>query len=231
MTTIEVPIKTAQSGVKVTTGKLTTVVLRLASVELLVGGPYVKNGEEHTYGHVALRVTTTEEDRIFDYGRYGREWGFGSSEGEGMLRVWTNFNAYIASENSYGRVTTGFSYEVPEERSIAVLAHFDQKVAGKTPTPKSRPPTMREYRIEDYHALGPNCTTMTLDGARIAIPSIDRDRASYQQGRGLSFSERSAARIRGWPDHLIMPADLQAMLEASSAVRPKEVRTFGARRR
>ncbi len=229
MPTIEVPIKTAQNGVKLTTGKLTTVVVRLASVELLVGGPYVKNGEEHTYGHVALRVTTIEEDRVFDYGRYGREWGFGNSEGDGMLRVWSNFNAYISSENSYGRVTTGFSYEVPEERSIAVLSHFDRKVAGKTPTYKSRPPTMREYRVEDYHALGPNCTTMALDGARIAIPTIDRDRAAYQQGRGLSFSERSAARIRGWPDHLIMPADLQAMLQASSATRPKEVRTFGTR--
>jgi hypothetical protein len=229
MTTIEVPVKVAQSGIKVTTGRLTTIQVRFASIEILVGGPYTKEGKEQTYGHAALRVTTSRIDRVFDYGRYGREWGFGDSEGEGMLRVWTDFSAYIAGENSYGRVTTGFVYEVPDERAEAVLAHFEQKIAGKPPTRKSRPPTMNEYQIEDYYALGPNCTTMTVDGARIALPGIDRDRAQHAQGRGLSILERGAARARGWPNYLVMPADLQAMLDATGAHRPKQKRTFGAR--
>jgi hypothetical protein len=230
MTTIEVPVNVARGGVKVTTGRSTTIQVRLAAIEILVGGPYTKEGKEHTYGHAALRVTTSKVDRVFDYGRYGREWGFGDSEGDGMLRVWTDFNAYIAGENSYGRVTTGFVYEVPEERAEAVLAHFDQKTAGKTPTKKSRPPTMNEYRIEDYYALGPNCTTVTLDGARVALPGIDRDRAQHSQGRGLSMLERGAARAKGWPDYLVMPADLQAMLGATTAHQPKQTRTFGVRR-
>ena len=137
MTTIEVPVKTAQQGVKITTGRLTTIQVRLASIEILIGGPYTKEGKEHTYGHAALRVTTTAADRVFDYGRYGREWGFGDSEGDGMLRVWTDFNAYIAGENSYGRVTTGFLYEVPEARAEAVIDTSTRKLRGKY-RPESR---------------------------------------------------------------------------------------------
>ncbi|EJK2115373.1 hypothetical protein [Vibrio navarrensis] len=47
-----------------------------ASAELLIGGPYTKaNGDEVTYGHVALRVTGENKDGAYDYvydfGRYG----------------------------------------------------------------------------------------------------------------------------------------------------------------
>jgi hypothetical protein len=225
--TVEAPVKTAQRGVKVTTGQSTTIVVRMASVELLIGGPYTMKGERHSYGHVALRVTTTQHDRVFDYGRYGRVWGMGESQGEGMLRVWSDFNAYIAGESSYGRVTTGFVYETSEEQANSVLAHFDQKISGKRPTPKSRT-GMNEYRIEDYDALGPNCTTMSVEAARIALPTVDSQRAKFQQGRGLSTMEKALVGVKGWPAHLVMPADLQAMLETREPLKPKLVRTFGA---
>lgn len=231
MKTLEVTAKTARGGVKVSTGKRTTIQVRMAAIEILVGGPYKdKKGKDHPYGHVALRVTTGEVDHIFDYGRYGREWGFGDSEGEGMLRVWTDFSAYISSENSYGRKTKAFTYEVLEEKAKDVLKHFEKKIEGKSPTKKSRPPKMKEYQIEDYYALGPNCTTMSVDGAKIALPKIDNDRVSFRQGRGLSFTERSLANLRGWPEKIVMPGDLQAMLEANSAIKPKQTQIFEARR-
>lgn len=81
MPTLSVPAKKAQEGVHATTNQLTRIQVRLASVEMLVGGPY----GNHPYGHTALRVTTADIDRIFDYGRYGRTWGLGDSEGEGIL--------------------------------------------------------------------------------------------------------------------------------------------------
>lgn len=103
MPTLSVPAKTAKDGVRIATNQLTQIQVRLASVELLVGGPY----GDHSYGHAALRVTTPEVDKVFDYGRYGQVWGFGNSEGEGILKIWSDFNAYIKEENDLGRVTTG----------------------------------------------------------------------------------------------------------------------------
>jgi len=56
--------------------------------EILIGGPY----KNHLYGHVALRVfgyteDGTRYDCVYDFGRYGKTWGFQNSKGEGQLRV------------------------------------------------------------------------------------------------------------------------------------------------
>lgn len=56
-----------------------------AEMHILVGGPYIdSNGEEHRYGHTALRIKTTVSDLTYDFGRYGRRSGtFGESGGLG----------------------------------------------------------------------------------------------------------------------------------------------------
>ncbi|WP_197342657.1 hypothetical protein [Ralstonia solanacearum] len=62
-----------------------------AEIHILVGGPYKIDGEEHRYGHTALRVIRNGSDLTFDFGRYGRVTGDFGAEGEGILRVWSNF--------------------------------------------------------------------------------------------------------------------------------------------
>ena len=83
MTTTVVTEKAARSGVQGMTGGTTKIQVQLASVEILVGGPY----KNHSYGHAALHVITKEGGRVYDYGRYGNTWGVGNSEGEGILNV------------------------------------------------------------------------------------------------------------------------------------------------
>ncbi len=221
MPTVNVPIKTALEGVKATTNQLTLIHVRLASVEMLVGGPY----RNHAYGHTAVRVTFTDIDKVFDYGRYGRKWGLGDSEGEGILKIWSNFNAYIEDENSTGRVTTGFMYETTEDNARKVLDFFERKTFGKKPISEGR--TMVKLRIEDYYALRPNCTTLSVDAIKTIFPVIDRDWTAFQKGRGLNIMEKAAVSARGWPKHLFMPADLQAMLESSSAKHSSKVIKYG----
>lgn len=177
-----------------------------ATVHLLVGGPYERNGKNHPYGHVALRVVTDTQDFTYDYGRYGATWGLGGSEGEGMLRVWTDHGKYIAGENSTGRVTTTFSYETTEADAQKVIAHFNGKIASKKPNIDRG--YMKQYRIEDYHALSTNCTTVSVDGATIALPSLMDGSKKFNVGNGLSGSEKFAAKLNGWPDRIFMPADL-----------------------
>lgn len=224
MPTLSVPVKKAQEGVQAITNQRTRIQVRLASVEMLVGGPY----GNHLYGHTALRVTTADIDRVFDYGRYGRTWGLGDSEGEGILKIWNNFNAYIADENRYGRVTTGFVYETTEENAKKILQFFERKTSGKKPISEDR--TKTKMRIEDYYALGPNCTTLSVDAIKTIFPDIDKDWSVFQKGRGLGMMEKAAVSARGWPKHIFMPADLQEMLASPSAKKTKKVNKYGSSR-
>lgn len=107
MPVVSLPTGAARAGLKIATNQLTTIQIRLASVELLVGGPY----GDHRYGHTVVRVSTDKLDKVSDYGGYRNSWGFGNSEGEGIPNIWNDFNAYIHEENSLERVTTGVVYE------------------------------------------------------------------------------------------------------------------------
>ena len=222
MTTLNVSEDRAKQGVKISTNKLTTIQVQTASIELLVGGPYT----DHPYGHTALRVVTKSAEHIYDYGRYGRTWGVGNSEGDGVLNIWKSFDAYIAEENSLKRKTTGFLYEVQEEQALEIIKFYERKIAmGK---PKSSTKSKTSYVIEDYYALGPNCTTLSVAAAKVAMPHIDSDWKKYQNGGGLSIMERGIVSAKGWPSYIFMPADLLAMLSNSIARKPKAVRSYGA---
>jgi hypothetical protein len=213
----------AKQGVSGSTGKHNAFEIRFATVEVLVGGPY----GDHPCGHAALRVNTPSAERVYDYGRYRRVWGIGGSEGEGVLQVWKDFRRYIVSENRLGRTTTGFVYEVPLAKAQAIISHFEGQVAGKKPIIQS--PAFDSFVIDTYNALGPNCTTVTLDAAVMAVPNIEANWRKHQQGRGLNFSEKALSRAKGWPARIFMPADLQGMLEdGSPAFKSKNI--YGGKR-
>jgi hypothetical protein len=200
---------------------------RTATVTLLVGGPYQKHGKEMPYGHVAVRVLDGDSDKTYDFGRYGKTWGIGDSKGEGMLRIWTDFGKYITGENSTGRTTKGYSFQVTPEDAKKVNQFFADKVSGILPNQDRG--YMKQYRLAtDYDALGPNCATLSLDGARVAIPSIDASQSAFNKGRGLSFTEKTAATVAGWPDHIFMPQDLGAMLSNMTGDnKPISTATYG----
>lgn len=210
-----------------------TLEVRTPSIEILIGGSYRDpfTGGEHRYGHAALRVVDGTSERVYDYGRYGQVTGEFGAEGEGMLRVWSDFNAYIQSENRLGRLTTGFTYAVKESEAKAINAYYQRHIDSAVEVRmKSGTSAMRQYKLQqNYHALGSNCATMTLGGAKRAFPEIDRDSARHNQGRGLNAAERIAARARNfgaWPKNIFMPADVQAMLEASDQ-KPLKVTKYG----
>jgi hypothetical protein len=180
-------------------------------IEVLIGGPY----KGHGYGHAALRVITQDGERIYDYGRYGATWGTFKSEGEGVLNVWTSFAAYMAGEKATGRTTYGFTYDVPEAAALSVNRHFDSLVGSKTP--RETRGDMKRYVLDaSYHALTSNCTTVTLNGAQVALGSIAAKAAEFNKGLGMGFAEKAAAHAKGWPSGIFMPLDLKAMLDSGT---------------
>lgn len=219
-----------KEGIKVPAEKLTTIQLISPTIEILVGGPYKAADGMHTYGHMALRVTTSKQEKIYDFGRYGATGGDFSAEGEGILRVWSNFNSYISGENSYGRATKGFSYSITAEQADKVFAHFSSLIAGGTKR-RAKHPNSDEYKLaKDYHGITNNCATMTLSGASIALPGIDANSSAYNAGRGMGDLEKVAARGTNfgfWPSKIFMPADVQAMLETEKKYIPKKVEVYG----
>lgn len=158
----------------------------------------------------AERVVGENYDYVFDYGRYGRTWGVRGSEGEGQLRVWSNFDRYINGEIATSRTTYGFRYVTTAENDEAVIAYFESLNEDVAPN-VSRGSYMNQYHIDSYHAANNDCTTIALDGLKAGIPSELYDainNASFDQGTGLSWVERtlfSAAKDR---EGIVLPSDL-----------------------
>lgn len=205
-----------------------------AEMHILVGGPYTLNGETHRYGHTAIRVKSAASDLTYDFGRYGRVTGDFGAEGEGILRVWSDFSTYIAGENATGRRTTGFVFLIFENQAQAINQHFSSVTSSARARPeleRGRTSVLRTYQLtRNYHALGYNCTTLSLDGARTAFPKFeDGSSAFIRPGDVLTMSERIAMSTvgGGTPSRLFLPANLQAFLSSSPPVRPARTDSYG----
>jgi hypothetical protein len=207
-----------------------------AEIHVLVGGPYTMAGEEHRYGHTAVRVVAPGLDQTYDFGRYGRVVGDLGAEGEGILRVWADFASYIAGENRLGRLTRGFVYSVLDSQARAVNAHFQALIRSA----KARPDLSRNraslsvYQLSrNYHALGYNCTTLSLDGVRAAIPNFESGAQAFiKPDDVLTFTERVAMKTvgGGTPSRLFLPANLEKFLLEKPAVKAVRVDDHGGKR-
>ena len=95
------------------------------TVEIIFGKPYTDaNGEEHLYGHAALRVFNAKEgyNMVYDFGRYGKvDWN--QTTGEGIMNVYSDASKYLASEMK-DRSSVGFTQGTSVEQDIQVMSYF-----------------------------------------------------------------------------------------------------------
>jgi hypothetical protein len=148
------------------------------TVELILGKPYTDSkGEEHPYGHAALRVydRTAGYDYVYDYGRYDKTWGFMDSKGDGVLNVYRSSKNYLASERKI-RSSVGFMKATTKEQDQKIINYYKNLIStnGKKTKGKDGKEVQKTrgvpggggtgYYIQDYYAMGPNCTTMSGDG-------------------------------------------------------------------
>lgn len=205
-----------------------------SEIHVLVGGPYTAGGEEHRYGHTAVRVKTPTSDTTYDFGRYGRVVGDFGAEGEGILRVWSNFNDYISGENALKRKTKGFVFAAFEGQSQAVNAHFRDLI--KTSKPRAElergRSALKVYQLSrNYHALSYNCTTLSLDGVKAGMPNFETGGTIFiDPGAVLSMTELLAMKTvgGGTPNRLFLPANLEKFLSTKPAVKPIRMDVYGA---
>lgn len=160
-----------------------------AELHLLIGGPYThKSGKAAPYGHCALRLKTKAYDVLYDFGRYGivtlDGWTTahvsGGSAGDGILRVWTNAAEYIKDENALLRRTTAVAYQIYDHQVAKAKALMDQLIKEATPVDGKSDEYMNVYLTRRmYHATGPNCTTVSVDGAEKAIVRLMDGQEKY----------------------------------------------------
>lgn len=205
-----------------------------AEMHILIGGPYTLDGEVHRYGHAAIRIKTSRSDLTYDFGRYGRVTGDFGAEGEGILRIWSNFNKYIAQENALKRKTKGFVFLIFDKQAEDVNAYYKSVTATATKRPElARGRSYLEvYELpRHYHALGYNCTTLSLDGARKAYPNFEGGSTPYiQPDKVMTFSERLAMKTvgGGMPIRIFLPANLEEFLSEKPAIESTRVDTYGS---
>lgn len=204
-----------------------------SEMHILVGGPYTHSGEVQRYGHTAIRIVSRGADSTYDFGRYGRVTGDFGAEGEGILRIWSSFAPYIAGENALGRKTTSFVYAVFDHQAKAVTDHYNGIIAGakRRPELEKQRATLKVFQLSsNYHALGYNCTTFSLDGAQRALPDVEKGSSAFIHPEAvLTFAERMAMKTigGGTPTRLFLPANLQDFLSTRPAVKPTRVETYG----
>lgn len=201
-----------------------------AEMHILVGGPYTDaSGEEHRYGHTALRVKTSKHDLTYDFGRYGRVSGTFGESGEGILRVWTSFPIYIKGEIALNRKTTGFVYKIFDNQAQASFNYFAELTDGKYIAGKSTAVKSVYKLATDYHALGPNCTTLSIDGAQKAVPRIAEGSERFNKPEEvLSITERAALSLKGGAPRLFLPANLLTFLNSGKPIKADQIDVHGS---
>lgn len=140
--------------------------LRGDSIELIIGRPYTdKNGEEHPYGHMALRIYNAAEgyDMVYDFGRYGETWGLLDSKGDGILNVYNDSKSYKDSEMD-DRSSVGYSQGTSVADDKKVIGYFDKLIKEGTPTgnpvpgPSGAAGKGTQYKLKDnYDVFNNNC--------------------------------------------------------------------------
>lgn len=146
-------------------------------VELIIGKPYTDaNGEEHPYGHMALRVYNKElgYDMVFDFGRYGEVSGFMGTEGDGILNVYLQGQNYVTSEQKI-RESVGYSMVTTHSQDEKIINYFNGLIkegdvykTGAVPNGGGT-----AYKLEDdYNVFNNNCVTKTANGLEIINKNI-----------------------------------------------------------
>ena len=119
-------------------------------------------GGATNFGHTALRVYGAGYDKTYDFGRYNGGRGFLKAKGDGILRVWDNFDKFMQGQRPEGDLRT-LNYTTSKETDQAIMGDFAGKIAHGKETGRDRAGSFKEYQLsEDYDLTSNNCTTMCL---------------------------------------------------------------------
>ncbi|RYZ78293.1 MAG: hypothetical protein EOP04_29995, partial [Proteobacteria bacterium] len=140
---------------------------------------------DHKWGHVSLRVKDDAQDLIFDFGRYGKMWGFFDTEGEPVLRVWKNANdKHIKYQKEGQPKIHNVRFNVTSNEAQAVLAYFEGLTKGIKPSSASKHLDLYNLGAPAFHAVNNNCTTLTIAAFTHSFPHMNVNNSEFAKGEG-----------------------------------------------
>lgn len=215
-----------------------------AELHLLVGSAYGTGEKESPYGHTAVYIKVQGKEYIYDFGRYGRIKpetfgpftlsGASSPRGEGILKVWSSFSAYIEEENRQGansgrsRTTYAYGYKIFDSQANLVINYYNNLIKSSLSVQNTT--HYKRYKLnQDYFALGPNCTTQSLDATKKAIPSMAKSGHRFvNSDKVLPTTAKLAFKASKYemPNYLFLPDNLNDYLKESPDVKVNIKNTY-----
>ncbi len=215
-----------------------------AELHLLVGTAYGTGDKESPYGHTAVYIKLQGKEYIYDFGRYGKTKpesfgpftlsGASSPRGEGILKVWNNFTAYIEEENSQGvssgrsRTTHGYGYKIFDNQANLVINYYNNLINSSVSVQNTT--HYKRYKLsQDYFALAPNCTTQSLEATKKAIPSMAKSGHRFvNSDKVLPTTAKLAFKASKYemPTYLFLPDNLNDYLKESPDVKVNIKNTY-----
>ncbi|MBC7370803.1 MAG: hypothetical protein H7326_04515 [Bdellovibrionaceae bacterium] len=176
---------------------------------------------DHKWGHVSLRVKDDATDMVFDFGRYGKMWGFFDTEGEPILRVWKHANEQHLKYQKEGQPQIhNVRFQVSSNDAQAVLAHFEKLTRGLKPFSSTKHLDYYNLQSPTFHAISHNCTTLSIEAFSSAFPNMKVDSTEFAKGEGLykwakikAVSLDYDSRTKRW-GHIWWPQDLLESLRS-----------------
>ena len=144
----------------------------------------------------------------YDFGRYAGGTGFLRAKGPGILRVWSDHEAFLKGQAPEGDVRT-LTYKTSKEVDDAIMGDFSAKIAKGKERPGRQ--GFKEYQLaENYDLTENNCTTICLGamgGAQektgFKFPGYEGFRGEYDPRdlfKGVSRGQRQRGHIRGFQE-------------------------------
>lgn len=123
------------------------------------------------------------------------------------------------------RETTAFVFAIFEHEAKAVRDYYTALTARakkRSDLERGRE-DLTVFQLEaNYHALGYNCTSLSLDGARVAIPKVEEGSADFiKPEKVLTWTERAAMKTvgGGTPDRIFLPDNLKDFLSSDVLIK------------
>ncbi|MFO7736646.1 MAG: hypothetical protein R6W70_10610 [bacterium] len=189
----------------------------LSALSINIGMPYGK----HNIGHTTITVNTQDQHKkvIYDFGRYGRTWGYLNFSGEGIMRVWRGEKSvdYFKAKQKRFRTTIAFKIKTTPEQERKAYEYFESLIKeGKLISTHKH---YKKYRLKmNFDGVTIQCTSMSLNGLRKAFSEKDYKSLlpeKFNKGKGFTKKQRNyffKVQKKHKVNDVVVPKDVLAAL-------------------
>jgi len=162
-------------------------------IRFYVGLPY----GSHNIGHSFIRVSTGDSsgEVIYDFGRYGKSWGYLNFSGEGIMRVWRGKVAVKFFLKKQQRFRDFIEYRIKVTPEVHKNIYLYYESLLKNAKLVEEHPNHKRFKLKrDFDGVTVQCTAMALEGLRLKMDEKDYNSLldpKFNKGEGFTEKQRN----------------------------------------